>query len=143
MLRRFPLFVVPGGGGYRFQPIFVEDLAGLAVDAGGQEDNLVLDAAGPETYTFDEFVRLVGQTIGSRTKIVHLPAALALGLSKIVGYFLGDVVLTRDEVTGLMSDLLISDAPPAGKTSLKSWLTANVATLGGSYTSELDRHYRR
>ena len=143
MLRRFPLFVVPGGGGYRFQPIFVEDLAGLAVDAGGQEDNLVLDAAGPETFTFDEFVRLVGQTMGSRTKIVHLPADLALGLSKIVGYFLGDVVLTRDEVTGLMSDLLISDAPPAGKTSLKSWLTINVATLGGSYTSELDRHYRR
>ena len=143
MLRRFPLFVVPGGGGYRFQPIFVEDLAGLAVDAGGQEDNLILDAAGPETYTFDEFVRLVGQTMGSRTKIVHLPSALVLGISKIVGYFLGDVVLTRDEITGLMSDLLISDAPPAGNTSLKSWLTINVATLGGSYTSELDRHYRR
>ena len=143
MLRRFPLFVVPGGGGYRFQPIFVEDSAGLAVDAGGQEDNLILDAAGPETYTFDEFVRLVGQTMGSRTKIVHLPSALALGISKIVGYFLGDVVLTRDEITGLMSDLLISDAPPAGNTSLKSWLTINVATLGGSYTSELDRHYRR
>ena len=143
MLRRFPLFVVPGGGGYRFQPIFVEDLAGLAVDAGGQEDNLILDAAGPETYTFDEFVRLVGQTMGSRTKIVHLPSALALGITKIVGYFLGDVVLTRDEITGLMSDLLISDAPPAGNTSLKSWLTINVATLGGSYTSELDRHYRR
>jgi len=143
MLRRFPLFVVPGGGGYRFQPIFVEDLAGLAVDAGGQEDNLILDAAGPETYTFDEFVRLVGQTMGSRTKIVHLPSALALGISKIAGYFLGDVVLTRDEITGLMSDLLISDAPPAGNTSLKSWLTINVATLGGSYTSELDRHYRR
>ena len=143
LLRRFPLFVVPGGGGYQFQPIFVEDLAGLAVDAGGQEDNLVLDAAGPETYTFDKFVWLVGQTMGSRSKIVHLPPALALGLSKIVGYFLGDVVLTRDEVIGLMTDLLISDAPPAGKTSLKSWLTANVATLGGSYTSELDRHYRR
>ena len=143
MLRRFPLFVVPGGGGYRFQPIFVEDFAGLAVGAGGQEDNLILDAAGPETYTFDEFVRLVGQTMGSRTKIVHLPSALALGISKIVGYFLGDVVLTRDEITGLMSDLLISDAPPAGNTSLKSWLTINVATLGGSYTSELDRHYRR
>ena len=143
MLRRFPLFVVPGGGGYRFQPIFVEDLAGLAVDAGGQEDNLILDAAGPETYTFDEFVRPVGQTMGTRTKIVHLPSALALGISKIVGYFLGDVVLTRDEITGLMSDLLVSDAPPAGNTSLKSWLTINVATLGGSYTSELDRHYRR
>ena len=73
---------------------------------------------------------------------ISLPSG-ALGLSKIVGYFLGDVVLTRDEVTGLMSDLLISDAPPEGKTSLKSWLTGNAATLGGRYASELDRHYRQ
>ena len=143
LLRRFPLFVVPGRGDYRFQPIFVEDLAELAVNVGGEKDNLVLDAAGPEVYTFDEFVRLIGQTMGSKSKVVHLPPGLALDLSKIVGLFLGDVVLTRDEVTGLMSDLLISDAPPAGKTSLKSWLGENLATLGGRYASELDRHYRR
>ena len=60
LLRRFPLFVVPGQGGYRFQPIFVEDLAEIAVDAGGEKDNLVMDAAGPEVYTFDEFVQLIG-----------------------------------------------------------------------------------
>lgn len=143
LLRRFPLFVVPGQGGYRFQPIFVEDLAELAVNAGREKDNLVLDAAGPEVYTFDEFVRLIGQTMGSKSKVVHLPLGLALGLSKIVGVFLGDVVLTRDEVTGLMSDLLISNKPPAGKTSLKSWLGENLSTLGGQYASELDRHYRR
>ena len=143
MLRRFPLFVVPGRGNYRLQPIFVEDLAELAIDAGGKKDSLVLDAAGLETYTFDQFVWLVGQTLGSRSKIVHLPPGLALYLSKFVGYFLGDVVLTKDEVTGLMSDLLVSDAPPKGKTSFKSWLAENDATLGSSYTSELDRHYRR
>ena len=120
LLRRFPLFVVPGQGGYRFQPIFVEDLAEIAVDAGREKDNLVIDAAGPEVYTFEEFVRLIGQTMGSKSKVVHLPPGLALGLSKIVGVFLGDGVLTRDEVTGLMSHLLISDTPPAGKTSLKS-----------------------
>ena len=143
LLRRFPLFVVPGQGSYRFQPIFIEDLAEAAVNAAGEKDNLVLDAAGPEVYTFDEFVRLIGQTMGSKSKIVHLPPGLALGLSKIVGAFLGDVVLTRDEVTGLMSDLLISDAPTAGKTSLKSWLGENLATLSAQYSSELDRHYRR
>jgi len=143
LLRRFPLFVVPGQGGYRFQPIFVEDLAEIAVDAGREKDNLVIDAAGPEVYTFEEFVRLIGQTMGSKSKVVHLPPGLALGLSKIVGMFLGDVVLTRDEVTGLMSDLLISNAPPAGKTSLKSWLSENLATLSGQYASELAHHYRR
>ena len=98
---------------------------------------------GPEVYTFDEFVRLIGQTVGSKSKVVHLPPGLALGLTKIVGVFLGDVVLTRDEVAGLMSDLHISDAPPAGTTSLKSWLSTNLATLGGQYASELDRHYRQ
>ena len=143
LLRRVPLFVVPGQGSYRFQPIFIEDLAEAAVNAAGEKDNLVLDAAGTDVYTFDEFVRLIGQTMGSKSTIVHLPPGRALGLSKIVGAFLGDVVLTRDEVTGLMSDLLISDAPPAGKTSLKSWLGENLATLGGQYASELDRHYRR
>ncbi|MEE3142611.1 MAG: hypothetical protein VX307_08510 [Chloroflexota bacterium] len=137
------MFVVPGQGGYRFQPIFVEDLGEIAVGAGGEKDNLVIDAAGPEVYTFDEFVQLIGQTMGSKSKVVHLPPGLALGLSKIVGMFLGDGVLTRYEVTGLMSDLLISNAPPAGKTSLKSWLSENLATLSGQYASELAHHYRR
>lgn len=90
------------------------------MDAGGEKDNLVIDAAGPEVYTFDEFVQFIGQNMGNKSKVVHLPPGLPLGLSKIVGVFLWDVVLTRDEVTGLMSDLLILDAPPAGKTSLKS-----------------------
>ena len=45
LMRRFPLFVVKGRGEYRFQPIFVEDLAELAVNAGEEKDHLVLDAA--------------------------------------------------------------------------------------------------
>ena len=44
-MRRFPLFVVPRRGEYRFQPIFVEDLAKLAVNAGEEQDHLVFDAA--------------------------------------------------------------------------------------------------
>ena len=44
-MRRFPLFVVPRRGEYRFQPIFVEDLADIAVNAGEEKDHLVLDAA--------------------------------------------------------------------------------------------------
>src|SRR5882762_9912489 len=31
MLRRIPLFVIPGDGAYRVQPVFVEDLAKLAL----------------------------------------------------------------------------------------------------------------
>jgi len=45
LMRRFPLFVVPGRVEYRFQPIFVEGLEELAVNAGEEKDLLVLDAA--------------------------------------------------------------------------------------------------
>jgi len=34
LLRRFPFFAIPGAGDYGLQPVFVEDLAELAVAAG-------------------------------------------------------------------------------------------------------------
>ena len=142
LLRRFPVFAVPGRGDYRLQPVFVEDVAELAVAAGDSRDNLILDAVGPETFTFDEFVRLVARAVGSRARLVHLPPGLALWLSRLVGLFVGDVVLTREEVDGLMANLLVSDAPPTGRTRLSNWLARNADQVGGRYASELDRHYR-
>ena len=143
LLRKFPLFVVPGKGDYRLQPVFVRDLAEMAVQAANHEENLTMDAAGPEVYTFDEFVRLVAQAVGSKSNFLHLPPALALLLSSVVGRIIGDVVLTKDEVTGLMADLLVSREPAKGKTSFNTWLRENAGLIGVSYTSELRRHYRR
>ena len=52
------------------------------------------------------------------------------------------LVLTSDEVQGLMAGLLVSENPPTGTTRLKPWLEENRDTLGRRYASELDRHYR-
>lgn len=142
MLRRFPFFVVPGRGNYRLQPIFAEDLAALAVQAGTGHANIILDAVGPEIYSFDELVSLLRKTIDSPALILHLPPKLALWLSKMVGFFVGDVVLTKEEVDGLMAGLLISAAPPTGQTSLRTWLHDHAEHLGVRYASELKRHYR-
>jgi len=142
LLRRFPLFAVPGEGNYRLQPIFVEDMAEIAVDAGHEEENQVIDAVGPETLSFDELVRQVGAAIGSRARIVHVSPGLALALSRLVGYVVGDVLLTEDELRGLMGGLLVSDQPPTGRTRLSEWLTANAERVGTRYASELKRHYR-
>ncbi|MFQ5825755.1 MAG: epimerase, partial [Dehalococcoidia bacterium] len=54
-----------------------------------------------------------------------------------------DVVLTRDEVAGLMSDLLVSGGPPTGQMRLSQWLERNAAAMGSRYASELKRHYIR
>ena len=45
------------------------------------------------------------------------------------------------ELDGLMQEMLTSDQPPNGRTSFANWLDANQHELGGSYTSELGRHF--
>jgi NADH dehydrogenase len=142
LLRRFPFFGVPGNGRYRMQPIFVEDLAALAVESAAGGGNITVDAVGPETYTFDDLVRLLARSIGRRARILHLPPRLALLMSQIIGVGLRDVVLTPDEVRGLTADLLATASPPAGQTRLSEWLTANGDAFGRRYASELARHYR-
>ena len=142
LLRRFPLFAVPGSGDYRMQPVFAEDVAEIAVNAAHRDENTVLDAAGPDTYTFDELVRLVVDKVGSRARIVHLSPTLAFFLSRLIGYVVNDVVLTRGEVDGLMANLLVSDAAPTGQTRLSDWLRQNAGSVGTRYASELKRHYR-
>ncbi len=142
LLRQFPVFVVPGAGDYRLQPVFVEDVAETAVNAGHRSDNLVVDAVGPEIYTFKELVQLIAEKIHSSARIVHLRPKLALWVSRLIGCAVGDVMLTPDEVHGLMSSLLISCDPPTGRTRLREWLAQNADRLGTKYASELKRHYR-
>jgi uncharacterized protein YbjT (DUF2867 family) len=139
VFRRFPLFVVPGDGSYRVQPVSVEDVARLCVEAGPGAE---LDAAGPETYTFDELVRLIGSAVGGRARIVHTPVAVALGLARVVGAARRDVVLTREETLGLMDSLLVSHDPPTARDSFRDWVDANGDQLGRRYVSELARNYR-
>jgi uncharacterized protein YbjT (DUF2867 family) len=142
LLRRFPVFVVPGAGDYRLQPVFVEDVARLAVNAGRRDDNLIIDAAGPDIYTFNQLVRLIARKVRSRARIIHLRPGLALFLSRLIGYAVNDVMLTRDEVEGLMANLLISSDPPTGETRLSDWLDEHAPSVGTRYASELNRHYR-
>jgi NADH dehydrogenase len=142
LLKRFPIFAVFGSGDYRIQPVFVEDVAEIAVSAGHKDDNMVMDAIGPEIYTFNELVRLIAEKIPSRAKIVHVRPGLALFLARLVGYAAKDVVITQDEIEGLMSNLLVSEAPPTGHTRLSQWLEQNARHVGVNYISELRRHYR-
>jgi NADH dehydrogenase len=143
ILRRLPLFVVPGDGRYRLQPVSVENVARLCVDVGSQRDDVVLDAVGPETYTFDELVGLVRDAVGSRARIVHAPPGLAYALGSVIGRAVRDVLVTREELEGLTAGLLVSAGPPTAETSFRAWVAEHGDELGRSYASELARHFRR
>ena len=144
LLRKFPVHPIFGSGDYRVHPIYVEDLADLAVNSGSSDDNIEMDAVGPEIYTYEDLVRLIRRSIGSSSKLVHVPNSMAMLGARLMGLFVQDVVLTRDEMEGLTSDLLVSRSgePPLGATRLSDWLAENAHRLGTSYASELDRHYR-
>src|SRR5437879_2574349 len=141
-LRRVPVFGIPGNGSYRVQPVFVEDVADLAVFAATQKDNLVMDAVGPEIYTFDALVRALAEAVGSHVRIAHVSPALAMLAVGVAGRVVRDVVLTRDELRGLMENLLVSNGPPTGRRRLSEWLATYGESLGRRYANELDRNYR-
>lgn len=143
LLRRFPVFAIPGDGAYRLQPIHVEDLAELALAAGRRSDNLVMDAVGPEIFTYDELVRTVAAAVGRRPRLLHLPPAMVALAAKTVGLLVRDVLLTPEEIRGLMAGLLVSPQPPTGSTRLSDWLREHAASVGTSYANELARHFRR
>jgi NADH dehydrogenase len=141
-VRHFPVFAIPGDGRYRLQPIFVEDLADLAIEGAGEENDLVLDAVGPEIFTFETLVRQIAVAVGTKTKMIHVSPRTAIQMLRFVGPIVGDVVLTREEIEGLMADLLVSKHPAPGRTPFSAWLAQNASVLGKRYASELQRHYR-
>ena len=138
-LRRLPVFGVFGDGRYRLQPIYVDDLAALAVEQGAARENAIINAIGPETFSYRELVSCIGEAIGRRRLILSVPPWFGYVMSRVVGKLVGDVIITRDEIKGLMGGLLCVDAPPTGKTALTEWVKANAATLGRKYASELAR----
>ena len=139
-LRRFPVY---GNGDYPVQPVYVEDVAAQAVEAGSQSEISVADAAGPDTFSFEGLLRLLASSMGVRRWFLHTPARVGLSLTGLVGLLMRDMALTHDEVVGLMDGLLTSDEPPTGTTRLTDWMAENGDGLGRRYVSELRRNYRR
>ncbi|NWG35855.1 MAG: NAD(P)H-binding protein [Chloroflexi bacterium] len=141
LLRHFPVFFIPGDGSYGIQPVHVEDLADLAVEAVYSREDYIIDAVGPDSYTFKELVQLVGETIGAKRLLISVPPRLALLAAQFISLFVRDVVLTPEEVDGLMANLLVSKEPPRGKIMFRDWLKQNRDLVGARYASELKRHY--
>ncbi len=139
ILRISPVFGVFGDGRYRLQPIYVGDLAVLAVEKGREQHNSITDAIGPETFTYAELVRTISMSIGKNPLIISIPPLLGYLVGVLLSAVMGDVVITREEIAGLMLDLLSTDSPPAGTTRFSAWAREHGDILGRRYSSELAR----
>ena len=141
MLRHLPVFGVFGDGSYRLQPIHVEDFAELLVEQAYGIGNTVINALGPETFAYRGLVEKMSKILGVKRPIISVSPGIGYLAGRMIGKWVGDVIITREEITGLMSDLLYVDAPSAGKTKLTEWARMNAETLGRNYASEVARRH--
>ena len=141
-LRRSPAFAVPRRP-CRVQPVHVDDVARIAADAGESREPGIVDAVGPETFTYRELVERIGAAVGSRARIVALPERAVAALGRGAGAPLRDTVVTGEELGALTASLLTSDEPPLGRARFSEWLDGQADWLGREYHSELERHWRR
>jgi uncharacterized protein YbjT (DUF2867 family) len=142
LLRRFPIFGIPGSGAYRVRPVSVEDLARLCLETAAMDDNVVIDAVGPEVFTFIEMVRQIRNAVGSRAWLVRMPLGLIRPFVGLLGRAVHDVVLTPEEFTGLADEMITTDGPTTGTIPFSAWVREHSARLGVKYASELDRHFQ-
>jgi uncharacterized protein YbjT (DUF2867 family) len=140
-LRHVPVFLVPGDGRYEVQLVSVRDTAALCVEAGLADEDVVFDAAGPSRSTFEAFVRLIAQAVGSRAWIGRAPPEIALAASRVAGFAVRDVLLTRDELGALRDGLIVSHQEPRGRDRFDIWLADHASKVGRRYTSELARNF--
>ena len=140
-VRHLPVFGIPGNGQYGIRPIYVEDMARLLVASAAEAGKSVRDAVGPETFSFEELMRMIAREVRSSCRLLHMPAWLAYAGTLVTGWVVRDVVLTWEEYLGLMANLLAPEGPATGATRLSEWLAANRETVGRKYASEVERHF--
>ncbi len=143
ILRKLPVFAVFGDGQYKLQPIYVDDLAKIAVEQGEKAENVIINAIGPETFTYKGLVEIIGERLGIKRPILTMSPTLGYIIGMIIGKLVSDVTITREEIEGLMEGLLYVNAPPTGITRLTDWIKEHSNTLGRKYTSELARRIDR
>ena len=142
-LRHFPVFGVFGYGEYKLQPIYVDDLAAAAVEKAAGGRNEIVNAIGPETFAYRELVETVMWSLGIKRMILGVPPELGYWACRAMGLLVRDVIITRQEIRGLMEGRLYVDAPPLGATKLTDWILRHRDTLGRHYTSEMARRVDR
>ncbi len=142
-IQHAPFILVFGTGEYRLQPIHVDDLAAAAVEQASKAESSVIEAIGPETFTYRGLIAAIGQALGRERRIVSVPPWLGYQATRVMSRLVGDVVITREEIRGLMEERLYVDAPPLGATRLSEWIVAHRETLGRHYTSEMARRLDR
>lgn len=143
LLRNSPVFFILGDGRYRLQPIFVDDFAKLCVEQGTETADTVINAIGPDTFTYRALVQELGRIIGKERPLLSVPSRVGYWAGRAIGCMVNDVLLTWDEIRALQEEYLYVETRPVGKTRLRVWARKQADSLGRDYQSEMKRRLDR
>ncbi len=139
MIRKLPVMGVFGKGDYKIQPIYVKDFAEILVKESLNSENKIINAIGPESFTYIELIKTIMQIIEIKKPVLKVRPVIAYIVGKIIGKIKNDVTITKPEIRGLMQNLLYVNSAPTGKTKLTDWAKQNKKTIGKKYANELSR----
>lgn len=107
LIKTLPVVPVMGDGHYRLQPVHVSDVAQSFVQALQRNETIhqTYHCCGPEQFSYDQILDLIGQALGRSRSVVKLH--LSLGLMKpliAVLQHLPPFPMTRDQLTMLLEE---------------------------------------
>ena len=152
MARMGPVLPVVGAS-TRFQPVYVDDVAAAVVKAvKGEARPGIYELGGPEVRTFRELMEEMLEIVRRRRFVVNMPFGIANLVASATGFVskatfgLAPQPITRDQVTNLRRDNVVSDdamtfadlgiAPTAMETVLPDYLWR--FRKGGQYAEIID-----
>jgi NADH dehydrogenase len=141
-LRRFPLTAVPTGGEYLLQPITLADAARIVADVTESSEDVTVDAAGPDTLPFRDYLHLLARSLGRPFHPVPVPPRALIAMLATLKPLLRDTVLTWEELEALRTNLLTSDESPLGTESALAWLRDHARELGTHYVNDTIPRFR-
>lgn len=151
LARVSPVMPLVGGGETRFQPVFVGDVAeaiALAVD-GKARSGAVYELGGPQVRTFKELIAYVLEVTGRKRLMVPMPFSVARVQAGVLealkyasfGLLPEEFLLTRDQVSLLAHDNVVSDAAVADARTLEG-LGIQAESIGSIVPTYLTRFRR-
>ena len=76
----------------------------LAIQMGEQQENMEIDSAYPQVYSYPMLVKTIRSKVNSRCAALLMPDSITY----LAGKALGDIVLTRNQIRRLYPGLLVS-----------------------------------
>ncbi|MBI3157960.1 MAG: complex I NDUFA9 subunit family protein [Burkholderiales bacterium] len=96
-------FMPLAGAEARFQPVWVEDVAGAIVAALERRDTIgrIFECAGPREYTLAELVRLAGRCAGHERAVLPLPDSLGRVQAALMALAPGEPLMSADNLESM------------------------------------------